>query len=311
MEKDMRQKRNLFTSTKKGLDKSREFLTNKIEGLLSKRVKIDKELFDELEEVLILADLGIKGTTEIIGNLEVRANRGLIKSYDVLYSSLKEIILKILQQGEEKLEINTSPFVIMVIGVNGVGKTTTIAKMANMFKKDGKKVLLAAGDTFRAAAIEQLEIWGNRVGIECIRHQIGGDSSAVIFDAIQACKARGYNILLADTAGRLHTKVNLIEELKKMKRVMEKGLPGAPHEVLLVLDATTGQNAISQVKIFNEALDVTGLALAKLDGTAKGGILVSIINEFKKPVRYIGIGEGLDDLKTFHSEEFVEALIEK
>ena len=307
----MKQVRNLFTSTKRGLDKSREFLINRIESLLTKRVKIDKELFEELEEILILADLGIKGTTKIIEDLRERANRGLIKSSDVLYLSLKEVILKILKQGEERLEINTSPFVIVVIGVNGVGKTTTIGKMANMFKKDGKKVLLAAGDTFRAAAIEQLEIWGKRVGVECIRHQIGGDSSAVIFDAIQACKARGYDILLADTAGRLHTKVNLIEELKKMKRVMEKGLPGAPHEVLLVLDATTGQNAVSQVKIFNEALDVTGLALTKLDGSAKGGILVSIINDFKKPVRYIGIGEGLDDLRSFNSEEFVEALIEK
>lgn len=307
----MKQERNLFTSTKRGLDKSREFLINRIESLLTKRVKIDKELFEELEEILILADLGIKGTTKIIEDLRERANRGLIKSSDVLYLSLKEVILKILKQGEERLEINTSPFVIVVIGVNGVGKTTTIGKMANMFKKDGKKVLLAAGDTFRAAAIEQLEIWGKRVGVECIRHQIGGDSSAVIFDAIQACKARGYDILLADTAGRLHTKVNLIEELKKMKRVMEKGLPGAPHEVLLVLDATTGQNAVSQVKIFNEALDVTGLALTKLDGSAKGGILVSIINDFKKPVRYIGIGEGLDDLRSFNSEEFVEALIEK
>lgn len=296
---------------KKGLSSSRQFLMSRIGGLLVPGGKIDEELFDELEEILILADLGVSTTMEIIEVLKEKARRGLIRDADELFSSLKEVLLEILKRGEERLEIKASPFVIMVIGVNGVGKTTTIGKMASLFKKEGKKVLLAAGDTFRAAALEQLRIWGERVGVECIGNQMGGDSSAVIFDAILALKARGHDVLIADTAGRLHTKANLIEEIKKVKRVMNKGLPGAPHEILLVLDATTGQNAVSQAKIFNEALGVTGLALTKLDGTAKGGILVGIINEFKKPVRYLGIGEGLDDLKVFHSEEFAKALIER
>jgi fused signal recognition particle receptor len=300
---------NLFAFMQKGLHRSREFLAHRIGGLLAKGTGLDEEFFDELEEVLILADLGVKTTTEIIDELKERADRGLIRGYEEMSSSLKEILLTILQESGGKLSVTASPFVIMVIGVNGAGKTTTIGKMAHLFKKEGKKVLLAAGDTFRAAAIEQLSIWADRTGVECIKHQQGGDASAVIFDAISALQSRGYDILIADTAGRLHTNVNLTEELKKMKRVMDKGLSGAPHETLLVLDATSGQNALMQAKMFDEALGVTGLVLTKLDGTAKGGIAVSISHELKKPIRYVGIGEGLDDLKEFHPEEFVEALI--
>jgi fused signal recognition particle receptor len=305
----MEQEKNLFARMRKGLFKSREFLTHQMEGLFTKRARIDSEFFDELEEILILADLGIKATSEILENLKEMMKERSVNSREELLSALKEVLHGILKAGEGEMMVCTTPFVILVIGVNGVGKTTTIGKMAELFKKQGKKVLLAAGDTFRAAAVEQLGVWGKRAGVECITHQMGGDAAAVIYDAVSACKSRGYDVLIADTAGRLHTKVNLVEELKKIKRVMDKGLPGAPHETLLVLDATTGQNALSQARMFDEALGISGLVLTKLDGTAKGGILVSITSELKKPVRYIGIGEGRDDLKVFRAEEFAVSLI--
>ncbi|MCM2358919.1 MAG: signal recognition particle-docking protein FtsY [Geobacteraceae bacterium] len=300
-----------FERLKSGLSKTHENLVGRIDTLLLGKKQIDAETLEELEEILLTADIGVSTAVELIRTLEQRLKRNELQDADALKSALKEEILARLARHCAQLDIGShSPFVLMVIGVNGVGKTTTIGKLACRYTSEGKKVLLAAGDTFRAAAAEQLEIWGERTGVDVIRHQEGADPSAVVFDACKAALARKCDILMVDTAGRLHTKVNLMEEMKKIRRVIGREIPGAPHETLLVLDATTGQNALSQAKLFKEAAGVTGIALTKLDGTAKGGIVVAVCNEFKIPVRYIGVGELAEDLREFDPTQFVEALFQ-
>jgi fused signal recognition particle receptor len=302
-------KKGFFQQLKEGLFKTHEGLISKIDQLIVGKKEIDEDLLAELEEILITSDIGVKTTQELLDNLAAEVQRKELEDADLLKKNLQEQIFRILSGQEKPINVDAArPFIIMVIGVNGTGKTTTIGKMAQKFKDQGKAVLLVAADTFRAAAIEQLEIWGQRVSCEVIKQKSGSDPSAVVFDALKAAKSRGSDVVLVDTAGRLHTKVNLMEELKKVKRIMEREFPGAPHEILLVLDATTGQNAIAQAKIFNQALGVTGIALTKLDGTAKGGILIAISDELKIPLRYIGIGEKVDDLHEFNAREFVEAL---
>lgn len=303
------EKKGFFRRLKEGLFKTHQSMVNKIDQLIAGKKKIDDALLEELEEILITSDIGVKTTHQLLSQMTEQVRRKELEDADQLKKSLQEQMFLILSQQEKPLNVSaTKPFAIMVIGVNGTGKTTTISKMAQKFKGQGKSVLLAAADTFRAAAIEQLEVWGQRVGCEIIKHQSGSDPSAVVFDALKAGKARGHEVIIVDTAGRLHTKVNLMEELKKIKRVMARELPGSPHEILLVLDATTGQNAISQAKMFDQELGVTGIVLTKLDGTAKGGILISISDELKIPIRYIGIGEKVDDLREFSARDFVDAL---
>jgi fused signal recognition particle receptor len=300
-----------FERLKSGLSKTHDNLVGRIDALLLGKKKIDADTLEELEEILITADIGVVTAVELIRILEQRLKRNELQDADALKAALKEEILARLAENCTLLNTGShTPFVLMVIGVNGVGKTTTIGKLACRFAAEGKKVLLAAGDTFRAAAGEQLEIWGARVGADVIRHQEGADPSAVAFDACRAALARKCDILMVDTAGRLHTKVNLMEEMKKIRRVIGREIPGAPHETLLVLDATTGQNAVSQAKLFKEAAEVTGIALTKLDGTAKGGVVVAVSNEFKIPVRYIGVGESAEDLREFDPAQFVEALFQ-
>lgn len=299
----------LFERLRKGLSKTHENLVGRIDSLLLGRKKIDADTLEELEEVLIMADIGVATAGELIRSLEQRLKRNELADGEALKRALKEEMLARLERNPPRLDTTAaSPFVIMVIGVNGVGKTTTIGKLANRFSAEGKRVLLVAGDTFRAAAVEQLEIWGQRAGVDVIRHKQGADPAAVVFDGCKAAVARGVDIVIVDTAGRLHTKVNLMEELKKICRVMGREIPGAPHETLLILDAATGQNAVSQAKLFHEAASVTGLALTKLDGTAKGGIVVAISSEFGIPVRYIGVGEGVEDLREFEPDQFIQAL---
>ncbi len=303
------EKKGFFQRLKEGLFKTHQGMVSKIDQLVSGQKKIDDLLLEELEEILITSDIGVKTTRELLDRVSEKVKRKELEDADHLKKALQEEMFLILHQQENPLDVSSAnPFVIMVIGVNGTGKTTTLSKMAQKFKARGKSVLLVAGDTFRAAAIEQLEIWGQRVGCEVIKHQSGSDPSAVVFDALKAGKARGSDIIIVDTAGRLHTKVNLMEELKKVKRVMAREIPNSPHEILLVLDATTGQNAISQAKMFNRELGVTGIVLTKLDGTAKGGILISISDELKIPIRYIGVGEKADDLREFNARDFVDAL---
>jgi fused signal recognition particle receptor len=303
------EKKGFFQRLKQGLFKTHQGLVSKIDQLIAGKKKIDDDLLAELEEILITSDIGVKTTQELLHNVAVKVQRKELEDADLLKKNLQEQMLHILSQQENPLNLSTArPFVITVIGVNGTGKTTTIGKMAQKFKAQGKSVLLIAADTFRAAAIEQLEIWGQRAGCDVIKQKSGSDPSAVVFDGLKAAKARGIDVVIVDTAGRLHTKVNLMEELKKVKRIVEREIPGAPHEILLVLDATTGQNSISQAKMFNQAVGVTGIALTKLDGTAKGGILIAISDELKIPLRYIGIGEKLDDLREFNARDFVEAL---
>ena len=303
------EKKGFFQRLKEGLFKTHQGLVSKIDQLIAGKKKIDDDLLAELEEILITSDIGVKTTQELLHNVAVKVQRKELEDADLLKKNLQEQMLHILSQQENPLTLSTArPFVITVIGVNGTGKTTTIGKMAQKFKAQGKSVLLIAADTFRAAAIEQLEIWGQRAGCDVIKQKSGSDPSAVVFDGLKAAKSRGIDVVIVDTAGRLHTKVNLMEELKKVKRIMGREIPGAPHEILLVLDATTGQNSISQAKIFNQAVGVTGIALTKLDGTAKGGILIAISDELKIPLRYIGIGEKLDDLREFNARDFVEAL---
>ena len=300
-----------FERLRSGLSKTHENLVGRIDTLLLGKKQIDADTLEELEEILITADIGVATAVELVRILEQRLKRNELHDVDGLKVALKEEILGRLSKHCSRLDTSLhAPFVIMVIGVNGVGKTTTIGKLASRFKGEGKKVLLAAGDTFRAAAAEQLEIWGERAGVEVIHHKEGADPSAVAFDACKAAVARKCDILMIDTAGRLHTKVNLMEEMKKIRRVIGREIPGAPHETLLVLDAATGQNAISQAKLFKEAAFVSGIALTKLDGTAKGGIVVAVSNEFEIPVRYIGVGESADDLREFDPAEFVEALFQ-
>lgn len=272
--------------------------------------KIDDELFEELEEQLLVADIGVPTTMKIIKNLEQHASRQQLKDADLLYQQLKHEMAEILKPVEQPLEIvtNKKPYVILMVGVNGVGKTTTIGKLARQFQQQGKSVMLAAGDTFRAAAVEQLQVWGERNHIPVIAQSTGSDSASVIFDAMQSAAARNIDILIADTAGRLQNKNNLMDELKKIVRVMKKYDETAPHEIMLTLDAGTGQNAISQAKLFNEAVGLTGISLTKLDGTAKGGVIFAIADQFNLPIRYIGVGEKIEDLRTFNANEFIDAL---
>ena len=296
---------------KTGLSKTHESFVEKIDHLFLGKKTIDQELLDELEGLLFEADLGVKTSHQLIEGVNQGLKRGALQEPEKVKEYIKQEILRILKSGEKPLSIDfsrTKPFVMMVVGVNGGGKTTTIGKIAYQYSSQGKKVLVGAADTFRAAAVEQLEIWANRVGADLIKQSKGSDPSAVAFDSIHAARARDIDLVFIDTAGRLHTKIHLMEELKKVKRIVGREYPGAPHEILLVLDATTGQNAISQAKLFNEAIGVTGIALTKLDGTAKGGIIVGITEELKIPIRYIGVGEGIDDLKEFDATEFVQAL---
>jgi fused signal recognition particle receptor len=300
-----------FERLKQGLKKTKDGLVGRIDTLVLGKKEIDAETLEELEEILITSDIGVKTTVELIRTLEQRLGRNELRDGEALRSALKEEILARLEAHHRVLDIaGQQPFVLLVIGVNGVGKTTTIGKLASRFSASGKKVLLAAADTFRAAAAEQLEAWGDRSGVAVIRHKEGADPSAVVFDACKAALAREVDILIVDTAGRLHTKVNLMEEMKKIRRVIDREIPGAPHETLLVLDAATGQNAISQARLFKDAAGVTGLALTKLDGTAKGGIVVAVSHEFALPVRYIGVGESIDDLRDFNPREFTDALFQ-
>lgn len=298
-----------FSKLKEGLTKTRQGFIAKIESLVTGK-KIDDELYEELEELLIQADVGVNTAVELVEDLRKTVKERKIEDGGELKNVLKELIAEIMGEEEFKLNLRSKPAVIVVIGVNGAGKTTTIGKLARNLKEDGKKVLLAAGDTFRAAAIDQLEIWAGRVGSDVIKHKEGADPAAVVYDSIQAAKARESDVLIIDTAGRLHTKTNLMEELKKVFRVISRELPDSPDEVLLVLDATTGQNAISQSKLFAQAAGVTGIVLTKLDGTAKGGVVIGIKSELNIPVKYIGVGETIDDLKEFNPQEFVEALFE-
>lgn len=295
-----------FDKLKQSLAKTRKGLIDKVESIFSGR-RIDFETLEELEEALLTSDVGVKATTEVIDFLKEKTKKGEIKDISNIKEYLKIEMTAMLGEAQP-LIIDKKPFVILAVGVNGVGKTTTIGKLAARFINEGKSVILAASDTFRAAAIEQLEIWAKRTGAQIVKHQSGSDPAAVAFDAIEAAKARNIDVVIVDTAGRLHTKSPLMEELKKVRRVVEKGLESAPHEVLLVVDATTGQNALRQAEMFNNAIGVTGIALTKLDGTAKGGIIFAIRKELGIPIRLIGIGEGVEDLRDFEPKEFVEAL---
>jgi len=300
-----------FDKLKKGLSKTHQGFVEKIDRLFLGKKTFSPDLLDELEMVLIEADLGVRTTTQLIEGVRQGLKRGDLQDPERVREFIKQEILRILHAGEKPLSIEftkTKPFVFMIVGVNGAGKTTTIGKIAHQYSSQNKKVLIGAADTFRAAAVEQLEIWANRVGADFIKQSKGSDPSAVAYDSIHAAKARNSDLVFIDTAGRLQTKVNLMEELKKVKRIVGRECPGAPHEILLVLDATTGQNAISQAKLFNEAVGVTGIALTKLDGTAKGGIIVGITEELNIPIRYVGVGEAIDDLKEFNATEFVQAL---
>ncbi len=302
------QKKGFFSRLKEGLSMTRDNIVGKLDRLVFGKKKIDAELLEELEELLITSDLGVKTVQKLIASVEDKVSRKLLNDASELKNTLKEDIYQILAGDEKPLEITKKPYLVMVIGINGVGKTTTIGKLASQLKAEGKSVLLAAGDTFRAAAIEQLEIWSKRADVGFIRQAQNSDPAAVIFDAIASAKSRGIDVIIADTAGRLHTKVNLMEELKKLFKIARRELGEDHIETLLVLDATTGQNAVSQVKIFHKEVGITGLVVTKLDGTAKGGVIVGIADEFKIPVRYIGIGEQIDDLRVFNAQDFVDAL---
>jgi fused signal recognition particle receptor len=299
-----------FSRLKDGLFKTRKNITEKINDVLSNFKSVDEELFEELEEILITSDVGVTTTLKILDNLRKSVKDKNVKDPAEVKGLLKQEILGIMGDSGEKLGEKT-PEVILVIGVNGVGKTTSIGKIASKMKKSGKKVIIAAADTFRAAAIDQLEIWGNRVGVDVIKHQEGADPAAVIYDAVSSAKSKKADILICDTAGRLHNKKNLMDELKKISRVIEREYPEAHRETLLVLDATTGQNAISQAKLFKEAADISGLVLTKLDGTAKGGIIIAIKSELDIPVKLIGVGEKVNDLQEFSASDFVDALFEE
>lgn len=297
---------------KEGLTKTRDNFSSKVNDLVARYRKVDEEFFEELEEILIQADVGFETVMQLIDELKMEVKRKNIQDSKDVQSVISEKLVEIYKEADEtSTEINIQEnalTVILFVGVNGVGKTTTIGKLAHKYKTEGKTVLLAAGDTFRAGAIEQLEVWGDRVGVEVIKQAAGSDPAAVMFDAVQSAKARNADILLCDTAGRLQNKVNLMKELEKVKRVIEREVPGAPHEVLLVLDATTGQNALIQAKTFKEATNVSGIVLSKLDGTAKGGIVLAIRNELKIPVKLVGLGEKMDDLQEFDAEKYVYGL---
>ncbi|MDO6499457.1 signal recognition particle-docking protein FtsY [Photobacterium sanguinicancri] len=298
-----------FARLMRGLKKTKMNFGSGFFDLFSGK-KIDDELYEELEEQLLIADVGMDTTNKIIKNLTERASRKDLKDGDALYGQLREELSEMLATVEQPLVIDTTkkPFVILMVGVNGVGKTTTIGKLAKQFQRDGKSVMLAAGDTFRAAAVEQLQVWGERNNVPVVAQHTGADSASVIFDAIESAKAKNVDVVIADTAGRLQNKGHLMEELRKIVRVMKKVDPEAPHEIMLTVDAGTGQNAISQAKLFSDVAPVSGITLSKLDGTAKGGVIFAIADQFNIPIRYIGIGEGIDDLRPFASEEFIEAL---
>jgi len=296
---------------KTGLTKTRAVLTKNLDNLVFGKKILDKELFEELEELLITADMGPQFAHDLINDVKERISRNELQNAAQIKKIMQERMVDILRKIQNPLTITKGqPFVIMAIGVNGSGKTTTIGKLANLLRSDGHEVMLVAADTFRAAAIEQLEVWGSRVQAPVIRQKINADPAAVVFDAMAKVKAGYRGVIIVDTAGRLHTRVNLMEELKKIKRVIGKELAGAPHEILLVLDATTGQNAVIQAKSFKEEIGASGIVLTKLDGTAKGGVVIRIASELALPVRYIGVGEGLDDLRVFESNDFVSALLE-
>ena len=300
----------LFDKLKKGLVKTRSGIVNSIKGLLKSFKKIDEELFDEIEEILISSDVGVETTEKLMEELRERVKESKIKEPDEIIILLKQSMLDILLQGETKEEM-TYPAVITLIGVNGVGKTTTVGKLASKFIHEKKTVQIAAADTFRAAAIEQLAVWGERSGVKVIRHDEGSDPCAVVFDALQSAKTKGTDVLLCDTAGRLHNKKNLMNELDKIGRIIQREHPDARKETWIVIDATSGQNAFIQAKLFNEVAPATGIVITKLDGTAKGGILLQICNELKIPVKYIGVGEGTDDLQPFDARSFVDALFDE
>ncbi len=311
-EKISKQTDSVTEKFKDGLTKTRDSLSGKVNELVYRYRKIDEDFFEELEEILISADVGIKAVMKIIDELKDEVKKRNLQEPSEVQSVIFEKIVDIYKgDDQETAGLNLQEkglTVVLVVGVNGVGKTTSIGKLAFKLKQEGKKVLLAAGDTFRAGAIEQLEVWGERVGVDVIKQSAGSDPAAVMFDAMQAAKSRNVDVLLCDTAGRLQNKVNLMNELEKVKRVIEREVPGAPHEVLLVLDATTGQNAMSQAKTFTETTDVTGIILTKLDGTAKGGIVLAIRNELNTPVKFVGLGEKMDDLQVFDAEQFVYGL---
>lgn len=299
----------LFKKIKEGLKKTRDSVVSQIDSMLKSFTKIDEELFEELTELLVMGDVGIQTAEQITDELRVRVKKEGIKDPNEITKLLQEVVADMLR-GDEELKISTKPSIILVIGVNGVGKTTTIGKLANNLKKQGKSVLLAAADTFRAAAIEQLEIWADRSGCDIVKQNEGSDPAAVIYDAISAAKARNTDVIICDTAGRLHNKKHLMEELAKIGRVIDRELPDADKEYLLVLDATTGQNAVNQAEQFSKATGITGIVLTKLDGTAKGGVVLAIKNGLGIPVKYIGVGEQIDDLQEFVPEDFAKALFD-
>jgi fused signal recognition particle receptor len=311
-EKITKQADSVTEKFKQGLSKTRDSFAGRVNDLIARYRKVDEEFFEELEEILISADVGVNTVMELVDELKMEVKRRNIQDPKEMKAVISEKLVEIYRGDDDaKAELNIQEnglTVILFVGVNGVGKTTTIGKLAHKLKSEGKTVMLAAGDTFRAGAIEQLEVWGERVGAEVIKQSAGSDPAAVIYDAIQAAKARNVDVLLCDTAGRLQNKVNLMKELEKVKRVIEREIPGAPHEVLLVLDATTGQNAMSQAKIFKEVTNVTGIVLTKLDGTAKGGIVLAIRNELHIPVKFVGLGEKMDDLQPFDPEQYVYGL---
>lgn len=298
-----------FEKLKTGLNKTKESFNTKINDVFSNFRKVDEEFLEELEEVLIMSDMGVDTSVKIVNNLRKRIKKDNIKDEEKVKQALREEIKAIFDELDETLNLNTTPSVILVVGVNGVGKTTSIGKIANRLKQDGKKVVIAAADTFRAAAVEQLEVWANRAGCELVKKEEGHDPASVVYDAIKRTKETNADVLIVDTAGRLHNKKYLMDELHKIKKVINKEMGELSQEVLLVLDATTGQNAINQVKAFKEETDVTGLVLTKLDGTSKGGVVVGIAEENKIPVKFIGIGEQIDDMEVFNSEDFAKAII--
>lgn len=298
-----------FDKLKEGLNKTKTSFDKKINNAFSTFRKVDEELLEELEEILIMSDVGMETSLNIISNLRNRIKKENIKEVEEVKQALREEMQEILNKVDNGLQLNTNPSVILVVGVNGVGKTTSIGKIANRLKQDGKKVVIAAADTFRAAAVEQLEIWASRAGCDIVKKEEGIDPASVIYDAIKITKQTNANVLICDTAGRLHNKKYLMDELEKINKVIDKELPESSKEVLLVLDATTGQNAISQVKAFKETTNITGIILTKLDGTAKGGVVIGIVDENKIPVKFIGVGEQIDDMEKFNSEDFIKAIL--
>lgn len=298
-----------FDKLKNGLNKTKTSFDEKINNVFKNFRKVDEEFLDELEEVLIMSDIGMETSIKIISNLREKIKKEKIQDEEEVKQALREEMQKILDGADKELHLNTKPSVILVVGVNGVGKTTSIGKMANRLVKDGKKVVVAAADTFRAAAVEQLEIWAKRAGADIVKRDEGVDPASVVFDAIKKTRENGADVLIVDTAGRLHNKKYLMDELNKIQKVINKEMPEADKEVLLVIDGTTGQNAISQVKAFKQETDITGIVLTKLDGTAKGGVVIGIVEENKIPVKFIGVGEQIDDMEIFNSEDFVKAII--